>query len=126
MESDDIGNLCLFSCQHCQRWHESMTSLAMNKIPCTIFDNRKYLRGNAVVTLRGPSPNTNNAHFLYHLLTRKWSSRGIWHSCKNRDADSSTRKTASNFIDVRFNTTHIREISRSDHQNVKSTCFSYH
>src|SRR6266705_1719476 len=126
MECDDIWCLRFFSCQHCQRWNECVAALAMNEIPCAIFDTRKHLRGDAVVTLRGPGPHTNNAHSLDHFLFGQWSSLGMWHSCKNRDTDSSTRKTTSNFIDLRFNTTYIREISRSHHQNVKSTCFTYH
>src|SRR6266568_2069481 len=101
MESDDIGNLSFFSCQHCQWWNECMAALAMNQIPCAMFNTRKHLWGDAVVTLRGPGPYTDNAH-------------------------SPTRETTSNFIDMRFNTTHIREVSRSHHQNVKVTCFSRH
>src|SRR6266700_5409678 len=126
MESDNIWDLRFFSCQHSQWWNECMAALAMNEIPCAIFDNRKYLRSDAVVTPRGPGPNTNNAHSLDHFLLRQWSSQGIRYGCKNRNVDSPACKTAYNFIDVRFNTTHIREISRNYHQNVKPTCFSCH
>src|SRR2546430_7069890 len=126
MESDDIGNLRFFSCQHCQWWNKCMATLAMNKIPCAMFDNRKHPRGDAVVALRGPGPNTNNAHPLNHFLFRQRSSRGMWYGCKNRDADSLTRETTSNFINMRFKPTNIREISRSHHQDTKSSRLSCH
>src|SRR6266849_5239909 len=126
MESDDIGDLSFFSCQHCQWWNECVAALTMNEIPRAMFDKRKHLRGDAVVTLRGPGPYTNNAHSLDHFLFRQRSSRGIWYGCKNCDVDSPTRKTTSNFVDMRFNTTYIREVSRCHHQNVEATCFSCH
>src|SRR6266568_228115 len=68
MESDNIWDLRFFSCQHCQRWNECVAALAMNEIPCAIFDTRKYLRGDAVITLRGPGPDANDAHALNLFL----------------------------------------------------------
>src|SRR5947208_2191901 len=103
-----------------------MATLAMNEIPCARFDNRKHLWGDAVVTPCCPGPNTNNVHSLDHLLPGKWGREGIWHSCQKCHIDTITRKAASGFMDMRFNTTHTREVARSHHQNVKSTCCLLH
>src|SRR5881392_1293569 len=118
MKSDNIGNVSLFCREHRQWWNEGMATLTMHEIPRAKFDATRYLWGNVVVILWGPSWHTHNSHSLHHFLFRNWRGRGMWHSSQNRDVVSLLHKTSSNFIDMRLNTTHIWEVACSYHQNV--------
>src|SRR5690348_13116096 len=113
MKRDNVRNLCLPCCQHRQWWHKCMTALAMDEVPSSMFDQGIDLWRNIIVALRRPCLHANDTHSFVLGLSGKPVETIFWLGRQQCDANSTAYQASSDFVHMRLDSPHIREIARS-------------
>src|SRR5579859_6405263 len=115
MEGDNIRYFCLSCRQHSQWRHKCMTSLAVNEIPCAVFDQRIKLWRDIIVAPRRPGLHTNDTHSLVLYFPGEPVIKLLWFGCQQCDIDSITYQASSDFMHMRLDSAHMRKIARRHH-----------
>src|SRR5579859_4103051 len=115
MKGDNIGYFCPSCRQHSHRRYACMASLAMNKVPCTVFDQGKDPWRDIIIATRRPCFHANDAHSLVFDLSGELVIQLLWFGCQQCHTDSLAHQASSDFMHMRLDPPHMRKIAGGYH-----------